>query len=274
MSTKQSCILLIGACVVVVLAILGVFVYKMMSENKIMKEFDKYYNSEERTIIYYARTGCGYCQLQSPILERLAEVYDLDYLELDSSKLSKKQKEKIISKLGIEDATPMTVVVEKGEVVAKAEGYKSSSAYVDFLIKAGMLEKGSFYSYEDAPHVEVIDYDKYEALIASGEEFVVTVGQTGCSHCTAIKPALDRVVEKQNLKIYYLNLTDLLNSESSYFYQSLTDMEYSSPSYLENGSFGTPTTFTIENGKIKYYIGGERTYSKLVDEFRKQGLID
>lgn len=274
MSKKQSCILLIAVCAVVILAILGVFVYNIMSGNKTMKQFNKYYNSEERTIIYYARTGCGYCQLQSPILKRLAEVYGLDYLELDSSKLSPKQKEEIINKLGIEDATPMTVVVEKGEVVAIAEGYTTSSSYVDFLIDAGMLKEGSFYSYEDAPNVEVIDYDKYEKLIANGELFVVTVGQTGCSHCTAIKPSLDRVVEKQNLKIYYLNLTDLLNGESSLFYQSLTDMEYSSPSYVENGSFGTPTTFTIENGKIKYYIGGERTYSKLVDEFKKQGLLD
>lgn len=273
MNTKQRSILLLSASAFVVLVILGVAIFKVLSGNNIMRKFDKYYNSKEKTIIYYARTGCGYCSLQSPILERLADVYDLDYLKIDSSTLTKKQISKITSKLEIENATPMTVIVEKGKVVAKAEGYKSSSTYVEFLIDAGLLEEGSFYAYEDAPNVEVIDFDKYTNLIASGKQFVVTIGQTGCGHCTAFKPVIDRMVEKKNLKIYYLNLTDLIGDQRNYFYQTLTDMEFNDPNYLSQGSFGTPTTFTIENGKIKYYISGERPYSRLVTEFENQGLI-
>ena len=273
MSKKQSSILLLCVSAFVILVILGIAIFKIVSGNETMRKFNKYYNSNKNTVIYYARTGCGYCSMQSPILERLAEVYDFDYLKLDSSKLTKKQISTITSKLEIEDATPMTVIVKNGKVVAQALGYKSSSTYVEFLKENGIIPEDAYYSYEDAPNIEVIDYNKYENLINNGEQFIVTVGQTGCGHCTAFKPVIDRIVEKKDLKIYYLNLTDLLNNERSDFYQSLTDLEFSDPDYVERGSFGTPTTFTIENGKIKYYFSGERSYPRLVTEFEKQGLI-
>lgn len=272
MSLRQKNVILIAISAVILLLILGCTIAS--NKKGIMDKFDEYYNSDKKTIIYYERTGCGWCALQTPILERLAEEYDLDYLNIDSSKLSRSEKKQILKKLGIEDATPITLIVQNGEVISKTNGYTSSTDYVEFFQKEGLLEEGAFYSFEEAPHVEVVNYNKYKKLIDSGELFVVTIGQTGCSHCTAIKPALELLATLDNLKIYYLNLTDLIGDERSYFYQTLDDMEYSSPRYVENGSFGTPTTFVINGGKIKYYIEGERTYSKLSEEFKELGLID
>ena len=176
---------------------------------------------------------------------------------------------------GTEDSS---VVVQNGEVVDLAIGYKNGVEYTNFLVRAGILPEDAKYdvkkTMEEAPDVTVIEYSEYESMINSGELFVVTVGQTGCSHCTAIKPALNRVVTKDGLKINYLNLTDLVGDERSKFFDSLTEIEFNDPRFLEDGSFGTPTTFTIENGKVKYYIAGERTYSQLSAEFKNQGLID
>ena len=277
MNSKQKSIILLIASAVIVLVILGGAIFSMMSKKDIMDKFNKYYNSDKKTVIYYVRTGCGYCSMQTPTLEALDEEYGIDYLKIDAAELTASQKKEILEKLDIEDATPTTVVVQNGKVISTAIGFKSGNQYVEFFKEAGILDSTATYNskaaYEDAPNLTIINFDDYKDLIDSGELFVVTVGQTGCSHCNAIRPALDRVVTKNGLKIYYLNLTDLVGSERSGFYQTLNDMEYSDPSYLEDGSFGTPTTFTIENGKIKYYISGERTYSKLVTEFTKQGLI-
>ena len=277
MNTKQKSIILLVVSVIIVLVILGGAIYTSFNKNGIMDKFNKYYNSEERTVIYYYRTGCGYCELQTPILEELDETYGINYLKIDSSTLTKEEKEVILEKLEIDDATPMTVIVENGKVVDVARGYKDGKTYVEFFKTNGILDSTATYSsnkpYEDAPNITVIDFDEYEELIYNQELFVVTVGQTGCSHCNAIRPALDRLVTKNNLKIYYLNLTDLTSNERTRFYQTLNELEFSDPNYLEDGSFGTPTTFTIEEGKIKYYISGERTYSKLVTEFKNQGLI-
>ena len=56
--------------------------------NETMKEFNKYYNSKDKKIIYYASTSCYYCSLETPILEALAEDYDLDYYYVDTAKLN------------------------------------------------------------------------------------------------------------------------------------------------------------------------------------------
>ena len=64
-------------------------------------------------------------------------------------------------------------------------------------------------------------------------------------------------------------------SEDEYnsFSESLKEIEYNDPDFVESGSFGTPLTLIIENGKVKDYISGERTKSQLVREFKKNGLI-
>ena len=64
-------------------------------------------------------------------------------------------------------------------------------------------------------------------------------------------------------------------SEDEYndFEESLKEIEYNEPNFVEDGSFGTPLTLIIENGKVKDYISGQRTKSQLVREFKKAGLI-
>ena len=69
------CVVLIGIFSVDTLMQKGTVVDK--ETKKLMNEFEEYFNSKKRTVIYYASSGCGYCQLQSPILETISDDYDM-----------------------------------------------------------------------------------------------------------------------------------------------------------------------------------------------------
>ena len=278
MNNKTINSILLVVAILILLVIVGGVVFTSFSfgKSKFMKDFDKYYNKKENTIIYYASSQCGYCAMQKPILETIADAYDLDYLEIDSIKLSQKDREKVLDKLGIEHATPTTVIVNSGKIVDTAIGYRGGNEYVEFLKGAGVLPEDATYGktvYKETPNLTIINYDEYKELVNSDEYVVVTVGQSGCSHCNAIRPALDDIVTKNGLKINYLNLTDMTRDETNDFFNGLLELGYDDEDFVEKGSFGTPTTFTIKNGKVEYYISGERTYSQLEREFIKQELI-
>lgn len=277
---KKKTIFLTVVLGIVCLILIGVFVIDNLKQKgtivdaeikEIMNEFDKYFNSEERTIIYYASPSCSYCTLQTPILETIAEDYDMDYYYLDSSKLGAKQRKEILEKLEIEHATPTTIVVENGKVINTAVGYTQGSDYVQFFKDSEILPEDAVYSAEQ--YITYVDYSEYKELISNNDTNIIVVGQTSCSHCIAFKPALNSVGEDYNLTINYLNLTDLSEDESNSFFDSLTAIEYNDEDFLEDGSFGTPLTLIVKNGKVKSYISGERTISQLVRELKKQGLI-
>ena len=256
--------------------LLVLFVFTMINQNKtdgkaIMNDFKQAFNSKERKVIYYASSECSYCKLQTPVLETIAEDYDMDYLYIDVTKLSEEQKDEITEKLEIESSTPTTVIVENGEVIDTKVGYTEGNEYVQFFIDGGVLPKDAVYSKEQ--YITSIDFDEYKNLISEGLH-VIVIGQTGCSHCTAIKPALNSVGKDYKIKINYLNLTNIEEDDQSKFFDSLKTIEYNDPDFLEDGSFGTPLTLIVENGKVKSYLSGEKTISQLVREFKKQGLID
>ena len=62
-------------------------------------------------------------------------------------------------------------------------------------------------------------------------------------------------------------MNELLYLEEQY-YHYMND-----PDFVEDGSFGTPLTLIIEDGKVVDYISGSRTKSQLVRDFKKAGLI-
>ena len=95
---------LLGSMAVLLIAafIIGIMNQSKSGDSKTMKEFESAFNSKRRKFIYYASSKCGYCELQTPILETLAEDYDIKYVDIDITKLSKEQKKKIDSKLNIE----------------------------------------------------------------------------------------------------------------------------------------------------------------------------
>ena len=262
-------IILIGAFAVIELRNNGII--GSADSGQIMKEFNKNYNSKDLKVIYYASSTCGYCELQKPILETVAEDYNIDYYSIDSNELSAKQRKDIITKLGIEGATPTTVIVKKGKVVATQVGYVDGGALVKFFKENKVLPENAVYSPEK--NINFINYSVYKDLIRNEGTNVIVIGQTGCSHCTAFKPALNSVAGDYKLTINYLNLAELTQEENQNFFDSLTKIKYNDPEFLEDGSFGTPLTLIVKNGKVYDYISGQRTISQLVREFTKAGLI-
>ena len=264
-------ILLIGIMAVVKLRENGTI--GSIDSNRVVKDFNKIYNSKERSVIYYASPTCGYCKLLSPILDTISEDYDMDYYYLDSTKLSNSERKEVLEKLEIEKhATPITVIVENGKVVDKVEGYVQAKEYLEFFKDNDMVPSDAVYSGEE--NITYIEFDEYEKLITEKGTNVIVVGQTTCSHCIAIKPALNSVAGEYDLTIYYINVNVLPEEESNKFFDSLKTMEYSDPDFVEKGSFGTPLILIVKDGKISNYISGERTTSQLVREFTKIGLID
>lgn len=277
---KKKTIIFTMILAVVALALIICFTVMELRQNgiigssessEIMKEFQKNYTSKERKVIFYSSSTCGYCEMQKPILETIAEDYDMEYYLIDSNELSNKQRNEVLEKLGIEHATPTTVIVENGKVIATQVGYVDGSSLVNFFIENEILPEDAAYSAEK--YITFINYEKYKSLIRSSEKNIIVIGQTSCSHCIAIKPALNSVAGDYNLTINYLNLTDLTTEESNSFFESLTKIEYNDPDFLEDGSFGTPLTLIVKNGKVRSYISGSKTYSQLVREFTKAGLI-
>lgn len=239
---------------------------------EIMEEFYDAYQDDEKEIIYYASSSCGYCEMQKPILELIAEDYDLDYVSIDSSLLSSKQKKEMIEKLNIEGSTPTIVVVENEKVVGTNVGYTDGRELVKFFKDNGVLKEDAVYSAEK--YITFINYDEYKSLIRSSDTHIIVVGQTSCSHCISYKPALNSVAEDYDLTINYLNITELSQEESEKFSESLKKIEYNDPDFVEDGSFGTPLTLIVKDGKVRDYISGARTISQLVRELTKIDLIE
>ncbi len=277
---KKKTIILTVVLSVICLALIGFLVVDTLKENgvitseetnEVMKEFNKQFNSKERKVIFFASSACAYCELQKPILETIAEDYGMEYFEIDAATLGLKQREEIIEKLEIEGKTPTTVIVQNGKVIDVAQGYTEGRLYVDFFASNELLPEDAVYSKE--ANLTFIDMDEYKDLVEEKGIHVVVIGQTTCSHCIAIKPALNKVAGEYDLTINYLNLTEMSEDEYNDFEESLKEIEYNEPNFVEDGSFGTPLTLIIENGKVKDYISGQRTNSQLVREFKKAGLI-
>ena len=286
---KKSLGLLIVAAVLLVAIAAGFVIHdnkvnndKGDNQTSALKDFYQYYNSDELKVIYFMRTGCSWCEKETPIIKTIAQDNNLDYYTIDASKFTKNQVKEIIGKLGIEESTPTTVIVKGGKVLATKVGYVEGSVLTKFFQDNGIISTDYEYKEktqksideEDYPNLTFIGMEEYEKLVSSKKSIVVTVGQTGCSHCTATKPVINEVAGDYDIKFYYLNLTDMTDTERKDFFNSLTTLEYDDATFKENGSIGTPLTLIIKNNKIQSYISGEAAYAKYVKLLKKYSIIN
>ena len=105
-----------------------------------------------------------------------------------------------------------------------------------------------------------ITYDEYTKKIEEKESFVILLWQTGCSHCEAFEPKLNKIISYFNLNIYGLNLAEL--SEEEY-------------AKVKNKTFisGTPTMVYIKEGRNSQKLVGDKDESEILEFLTKIGYL-
>lgn len=269
---------LIGIVSVLVIIAVGLLIYIAVNKfnqyregRQLMKDFETYFQSEDLSVIVYKHADCEFCKLQEPIMQQIASDYDLDYLEVDYSKLSKKDKEKVLEKLDIEGRTPTTVVVKDGKVVATQVGYMEGYRLVNFFVDAGVLAEGSTYVPEE--NLTFIDYEQYEKLLDSKEPTTVVFGGATCEYCKYAKPLLSNIAEAYNIPIYYVTLDYIPKENRQEIAKQLKEMGYDESTFKSKGELITPSMLVFENGKIKDHIEGSQSITTYVEFLKEQKVI-
>ena len=245
--------------------------YSTEESNEIMDNFYKYFNSKKTKVIYYASSTCGYCSLETPIMEQISKDYDMDFLHIDSSKLSNSDREKMLKELNIDHATPTTIIVKNGKIIDTQIGYIDGGKMVEFLKNGNVLDKDAVYTPEQ--YLTFINYEEYNNILKQSGKHIITIGQTGCSHCTNTKPVLNQIAKDYDLTINYLNITEMTKTENESFINSLEEIGYNDEEFVSSKNFGTPLTLIIENGKVTSYINGERPTAQFIRALKKAGVI-
>lgn len=256
-------------------ALCGIFLIKEIStfveQKKYMDDFYDVYESEELSIIYYSAEGCGFCEMQKPILDQIAKDYDLEYLNVVKTKLTESQNKEIMEKLGIEGGTPATIVVRDSEVIAVQSGYVQGNRYVDFFKKAGVLEEDAVYTPDK--NLTFIKYAEFQELQSSKEPVVVVIGQATCENCTLARPILSNLANAYNIPIYYITLDYISSEDRINLVTDLENMEFSDESFVKDGKLGTPTTLIIKDNKIVNHIVGLSNIPGYTELFKETGVV-
>lgn len=234
---------------------------------EIMDNFYKYMESKKVKVIYYGGDNCSYCSLETPIMKQIKKDYEIDYLYVNSDKLTKEDKDELLEVLDIEGETPTIALVKDDEVIDIKEGYIEGKEMVEFLIDNKVLKKDAVYTPEQ--YINNISYSDYEDMISKDEMNVVVIGQTTCSHCISTKPVLNHIAGDYDVEINYLNLTNMSSDEQTKLTNSLKSIGYEDAENL-----GTPLTLIVQNNKLISKIEGENPTSYYIRTFRKVGLIN
>lgn len=269
----QTIVMLTISFIAIIALIIGMIVTgdkKVTTKNKnsleILDSFYKYMGKDKEAVIYYGSSTCSYCSLQTPIMKQIKEDYDMDYLYIDATKLSKSDQKEILKVLDVEGSTPTIAVVKDDDVVDVNVGYMDGKTTVEFLKKNKVLAKDATYKPEE--NLTMIDFNKYKELVVEDALHVIVIGQTTCSHCIAVKPVLSRVAGNNNITINYLNLTDMNQDEQNELVENLKTI-----GYADADNLGTPLTLITKNNHLEGFIEGENPPSYFTREFKKYGVI-
>lgn len=241
---KKTIIYIITAVVTFLIVIGVMFLVERAKVKKMINNFDKAFESKELEIIFYASSQCGYCELEKPILNQIADDYDLEYVNIDAALLTQSQKDKMTKKLGIEGATPTTAVVKDGKVISKQVGYLDGYDYVNFFIEAGVLKEGSKYKPEDK--LNFIGLTEFNEL----ENGILVLGQTASTDCTDLRKTLNNISKEYKVTFNYFNLRKLTRDEYYETIDKLRLMNVKKYDLMKEDNVYTPQILVVENGEI------------------------
>lgn len=109
-----------------------------------MDEYLELIKEDEKNIILVARPTCSYCELFTPILKEAADNMDLEINYINTDSFTDEDWTTFtasLSYLSEEDwGTPLTLIVQNGEVVADNGGYVDLSTIKTFFEENGFGE--------------------------------------------------------------------------------------------------------------------------------------
>lgn len=262
--------------VIIILLILARYDSGPKQEKALYDTFQDYFEKKENTLIVFAQTTCGWCQLEHPIIERIAEMYDLDYLFLNIDELETvEQQNSVVASLGVSGGTPDSVIVKNGKVVTHNEGFLEGKDYVSFLVNAGVLPQGS--TYKDEDKLVEITFSKMKEIMNSKEKAVVLFDYYAQLGDTALaeRKALNDLADKLKVKVYHFSPTGFATKdEDAEFRQKLGEWGYSTEEYDEDKtSVSIPLLMIVDNGKIVWHQYGNMTASQIEEELKSAGLM-
>lgn len=282
---QKNIIYVIVAIVAVAMSIasLGIFysVYKDVTDDKIINDWEELLNSNEKTVIYFGRNGCTWCAKFKPVLEAIKDEYGVKYTYIDIE--ATKDVDQLLAKIGVDYqnfATPYTAVVKKNKKLSELFGYNDAKKTFDFFKSNGLIEKDAEYKElvineaeiiiesekENYPNLSILTYKEYEELLEKEGKIILIVGQTTCGYCTQYKPILNEIAKEENLIINYIDITSLTNDEYASFQESLNF-------FKENKGWGTPLTLIIEEKHVIDYKQGSRSKKDTLTYYRSLGLL-
>ena len=256
---------------IIVGLIIGLIVYNNNSNKKsanIMDQFFETFNSDSLQVVLFARTSCGYCELEKPILKQISEDYNMKYLDIDTDEMTKTDIEKMVNELGITGATPTTVIVQKGKVVATQEGYLDGQQYVEFFVKNKILPEGSVYKPEK--ELNSISFEEYKKLVKENKYNAILIDSIACQMCINVRSMLSKIAEKNEMKINYLSAVNISEEDSNSFIKMLEELKYDEEKYKSEGTVNVPLFIITKDNKIVDYLvidEKEEDYTELLKKY-------
>lgn len=108
-------------------------------------KYQELLSSSEKSIVVLGQTGCGYCTRTKPVLDQLAEKYGITINYLNMTDLSEDDSTNLfnsttylkeLDSLG----TPLTMIIQNGEVIDHIDGYNEASAFESVFQKQGLIK--------------------------------------------------------------------------------------------------------------------------------------
>lgn len=259
----------VAAFLLIIVALIGVTVFLRTEErresNALMKSFHEYFEREEATLIYFGSLNCPVCEVQKGILYSIASYYNIDFLDIESTILSESQLREVMDLLLIENVTPATVVVSGGKVSMIRVGLLDGPHYVDFLIRAGILEEGAYYP--PTSDLTTIDYDEFLELKDYSGSKALVIGSIRCPYSIATIPNFNNIARSFGVEIKYLT-TETVGQRGTEFLNVLEEMGF-------DEELSTPILMIIRNGiVVESLSGGNNKISEYTDILRKHGIIE
>ncbi len=204
MNEKKRLWIMIGITVGIIIFTIAIYLIGNLEIKKVLTDIDQKMNREEAQIFYISRPTCHYCLLLEPVTDTLKEEYHLTYNHINFDKYSTNQKEKILSKFGLDSktfGTPYIAITKNGKVIDELNGYADENVVFELFQKNGFIKDDAKLAFQ------YIDYNTFQTTWNSGERKLIMIGEAGEKSMQA-RNTLKPLIQTYQLDIMYMDIAE------------------------------------------------------------------